>query len=150
MKTAKIKIPKGYEFDTFDSDTNEIKFKPLPVAKSKLVTTVEDLLKENKLTKASFDKSCKDLEKHEKAYRLLVMLAKTLNNGWKPNWKDSNEVKYYPWFEMESSSGFRFIDGYDIWRSGSDVGSRLAFKSDELAKHAGKYFVDLYKDFMVL
>jgi hypothetical protein len=41
----------------------------------------------------------------------LFILAEEWNAGWKPNWQDNNEWKYYPWFDMEKDknnpSGFR-------------------------------------------
>jgi hypothetical protein len=83
------------------------------------------------------------------AHFKLVLIAEALNEGWKPNWKDSSEYKYYPWFEMDSPSGFRFDDVYYDFAY-STVGSRLCFKNEALAKYAGKQFIDLYKALMVL
>lgn len=46
--------------------------------------------------------------KHQKAiianYKLIV-IAEALNEGWKPNWQDSDEYKYYPWFDMSNPAG---------------------------------------------
>jgi hypothetical protein len=88
-------------------------------------------------------------EQDEIAYRILKMLAKSLNQGWVPDWSNHNEYKYYPYFELGGSSGFRF-HGYGLWRSHSLVGSRLCFKTRELAEHAGKHFTDVYRKFMVI
>ena len=83
-------------------------------------------------------------------FRKCTVIAKALNEGWLPDWNNSNEYKYYPWFDMRSSGGgFSFYDyGYDYSFSG--VGSRLCFKSAELAEYAGKHFLDLYKSWMVI
>jgi hypothetical protein len=83
------------------------------------------------------------------AHAKLVIITEALNDGWKPNWKDSNEWKYYPWFDMSSPSGPAF-DGCDYWYSISTVGSRLCFKSEELAEYAGKQFQKLYRQYFVL
>lgn len=32
------------------------------------------------------------------AYHKLTVITRALNNGWKPNWDDPNEWKYYPLF----------------------------------------------------
>lgn len=80
-------------------------------------------------------------------YKLLI-IAEALNEGWKPNWKDSGEYKWYPWFQMQSSSGFRFVDALCCY-SLSRVGSRLCFKSEALAKYAGTKFKKLYKEYML-
>lgn len=46
--------------------------------------------------------------KHQKAivanYKLII-IAEALNEGWKPNWQDSDECKYYPWFDMRNPAG---------------------------------------------
>ena len=32
----------------------------------------------------------------ERAYKQLKIIVKALNEGWKPDWNDANETKYYP------------------------------------------------------
>jgi hypothetical protein len=86
------------------------------------------------------------------AHYKLMIIAEALNEGWKPNWDNYDEYKYYPWFDMEGSSsgsGFSFCD-CDGWITGSSVGSRLCFKSRELAKYIGETFVDLYREYFVM
>lgn len=116
------------------------------------IKTVEDLLEENGITREEFDESCEDLEKDEVAYRLIKMLVKTLNEEWTPNWSNSSEYKYTPWFNMNdksSSSGFSY-HVCDYWTSTTIIGSRLCFKSGELAKYAGEQFIDIYRDYMII
>lgn len=87
--------------------------------------------------------------KDEVAYIRLKLIAECLNEGWTPNWDDTNETKYYPYFDMRSGVGFS--DSLcDYWRANSCVGSRLCFKSRELAEYAGKQFEVIYKDFLTL
>lgn len=80
----------------------------------------------------------------EIAYKKLKVIIAALNEGWTPDWNNSNEVKYYPWFEMRS--GFRLIR-VDVSYGSSDVGSRLCFRTRDLANYAVSQFPDLYKDF---
>lgn len=55
---------------------------------------------EDVLTKLGFTKD-------EIAYRKLKTIAEALNEGWRPNWADSNEYKYWPWFVYNpASAGF--------------------------------------------
>lgn len=94
-------------------------------------------------------------DNHQKAlvaHYKLVIIAEAVNEGWKPNWDNWDEIKYYPWFDLEgSSSGASFsCYGYDGWVTYSVVGSRLCFKTWELAEHIGKTFIDLYKDYFLL
>lgn len=149
MQTLKIEIPKGYEIDTFDQASGEIRFREKPKSAIERILTVADVLKDNGITEQQFNDSCKGLAPDEVAYRIVKLLVKSLNEGWTPDWSNHNEYKYYPWFEMLGSSGFRFI-GYDYWYSASDVGSRLCFKTRALAEHAGKHFTDVYKQLMVI
>ncbi len=83
------------------------------------------------------------------AYTKLVIIAKALNEGWKPNWSDSNEYKYVPWFKEKSGFGLSY-DVYDGWVTFTAVGSRLCYKSRELAEYAGKQFADLYNEFLTI
>jgi len=85
----------------------------------------------------------------EIAYKQLKTIIKALNEGWIPNWKDTNEYKYYPYFNMSVASGFGFSASvYCCDLSYSYVGSRLSFKNRELSNYAGKQFETLYEDFM--
>ena len=147
METLKIQIPTGYEIDSFDKSSGEIKFKPKPKKVTERIKTVSDVLADNGITQQQFDLECKWLSDHEVAYRILHLLAKSLNEGWTPDWSNSGQYKYVPWFDL--SSGFRF-DGDVYWASRSAVGSRLCFKSSEMAEHAGKQFLDVYRKFMVI
>lgn len=85
----------------------------------------------------------------EVAYKQLKTIAKALNENWKPDWNNTSEYKYYPWFEYKKGIGFVFdVCGYDIQRSG--VGSRLCFKNRELAEYAAKQFQSIYNDFLTI
>jgi hypothetical protein len=87
----------------------------------------------------------KHLQKQVIADYKLVVIAEALNEGWKPDWNNSSEYKYYPWFKM-SSSGVGFsCGGCGCVGSVSVVGSRLVFKNIELAKYFGKQFINIHK-----
>ena len=115
-----------------------------------------------KSTIISFAAACKKLKiktalpvvtdlpkKHQKAmiaHYKLTIIAEALNDGWQPDWKNYDQGKYYPWFEV-TKSGFSFvIVDYDYWNA--NAGSRLCFRSRELAEYAGKLFTDIYNDFL--
>ena len=92
--------------------------------------------------------------KHQKAiianYKLII-IAEALNEGWKPNWQDSDEYKYYPWFDMSNPAGV----GYSNTNSAASstlapVGSRLCLKNRELAIYFGQTFTDLFNDSLLL
>lgn len=84
----------------------------------------------------------------EIAYKKLKVIAKALNEGKVLSYADSNQKKWYPWFEY-SGSGFRFYDTYCVCTyTLTSGGSRLCFHSDELAKYAGTQFIELYNQFL--
>jgi hypothetical protein len=86
--------------------------------------------------------------KDEIACRKLKTITEALNEGWNPDWKDENQKKWNPFFR--TSSGFVF-DAADYSLTATYVGDglRLCLKSKELAKYAGKHFIDLYRDFIL-
>jgi len=147
METLKIEIPKGYKVKSFNEETGEIKFEAKPKPVTERIKTIEDVLKDNGTSQSEIDIMFADVPDHFKHQHVAELLAKSLNEGWTPNWDDLNEYKYYPWFNM-SSSGFRY-DGCAFWGTHSVVGSRLCFKSRKLSVYAGENFTELYKKFMI-
>ena len=106
------------------------------------------------------------------AYMKLRIITAAINEGWEPKFTE-DEWRYYPWFylftEEEYSrfseekkqrcvlracsdayayGGLVYASAYDA-SAGSNalVGARLAFESEEKAKHAGVYFKELWADF---
>lgn len=97
----------------------------------------------------------KEHQKAITAHYKLVIIVQALNEGWTPNWNDISQWKYYPWFTIEADakrpSGFGFsLTLYDCWLTRTPVGSRLCFKSRELALYAGKQFKNLYKEYFLI
>lgn len=85
------------------------------------------------------------------AYMKLCTIVEALNEGWKPNWDDKYERKYYPFFFMSPSS-FAFDESVCTCSSASacpGCGSRLCLKSKELSDYCGTQFLYLWKEFML-
>ena len=83
------------------------------------------------------------------AFLKLSIIRKALNEGWEPNWDNSSEYKYYPWFTNKSGLGLSY-GGYGHSNTVTGVGSRLVFKTSALAIYAGKQFETIYRDFFNL
>jgi hypothetical protein len=81
-------------------------------------------------------------EKSLIAFVSLQIIMKALNEDWKPNWNDLNELKYWNYFNINNGT-FSYSTYYDI--SYMSVPSALFFKSRELAEYAAKKFIELYK-----
>lgn len=111
------------------------------------------------------------------AFLKLRIITAALNQGWAPDRTNGDEYKYYPWFCLYTEDEYNDLDDDDKEKccrvvgrsyvsanasgglvcasadsassgSGTSVGSRLAFKTRELALYAGKQFVDLWCDFV--
>ena len=106
------------------------------------------------------------------AYMKLRIITAAINEGWEPKFTE-DEWRYYPWFYLfteEEYSRFSeekkqrcvlracyyaYASGGLVYAvangasagSGTSVGARLAFESEEKAKHAGVYFKELWADF---
>lgn len=104
---------------------------------------------------------------------LLRIIAAALNEGWEPTF-GKDEWRYFPWFYIYSKEELEEMDEEERSRvvgragsgayaygglayanaldasSGSDTGngSRLAFKSEELAVYCGQQFIDIWVDFI--
>nr|DAZ04151.1 MAG TPA: hypothetical protein [Caudoviricetes sp.] len=89
------------------------------------------------------------LTEHDIAYQKLAIVTEALNEGWKADWDNSDENKYYPYFIMSPSS-FAFCgSGYVNACAFAGSGSRLCYKTRELAEYSAKQFIDIWKDIQI-
>jgi len=83
------------------------------------------------------------------AYYKLLIIYQAINNGWKPNWGNWNEYKYYPWYEV-LSSGFGFSGAAYLYdRTDSIVGSRLCTDTREKALYIAEQFRAEYIEYFL-
>ena len=107
------------------------------------------------------------------AYLKLRIIVAALNEGWEPKF-EKGEYRYYPWFYLYTKEEYDELDdeqkGRCVLRSGNYSfscrgfvssgtnynasysytinGSRLAFRTRELADYAGRQFIEEWADFM--
>ena len=117
------------------------------------IKTFDDVIRELGDDPEEFKNAISIMEEPDEiAYVKLKLIAKALNEGWTPDWSNGEWDKWYPWFKMDdSSSAGRFsfcaaVNRYSL----SLIGSRLCFKSKDLATYAGTQFLDIYKDFFTV
>ena len=108
------------------------------------------------------------------AYMKLRIIVAALNEGWKPQFI-TGEYRWFPYFILYTKDEIDKMDEETkarvVYRSNSNananggvsyaysnrdsayvhanIGSRLAFKTEELAEYAGKQFAEIYADFML-
>lgn len=92
----------------------------------------------------------------EIARRKLETIAVALNEGWLPDWNNTDEYKYYPYFYIQEDAKGKGVAGLSCPHTngtsasaGSHVGSRLCFYASRLAKYAGDHFADLYEQVLI-
>ncbi len=110
------------------------------------------------------------------AYLKLRIITAALNEGWEPQFTE-DERRYFPWFVLYTQKewdkldegikkggvlfgGFAYygaaaglVSVYSFYvpsDANATVGSYLCFKTDELARYAGRQFADLYADFYLI
>lgn len=106
------------------------------------------------------------------AFLKLRIITEALNEGWRPQFV-KDERRWYPYFRLYTKEEIEKMDdeikARVVARSNNNAfayggvscagacddsavvsassGSRLAFRTEDLAKYAGKQFIDIYADF---
>ena len=150
-KTLQIQIPKGFKIEDFDINSGIIKFTTESIIER--IKSIDDAI--NELGEDDEDvKALRVIEnlsipKHIISQLQSIIIAKALNEVWVPDWNDSSQYKYFPYFDMESSSAGGFVcNDYGSRGTYAAVGSRLCFKSRELAEYAGKQFIEIHNKYL--
>lgn len=113
------------------------------------IKTYEDACRE--LDIPLIPKRCEYMTEDEMAYYSLKVIAKALNEGWEPDWSNKNQKKWYPWFKVpETNAGLSYSHtSYAVSGTRAGIGSRLCFKTGELAEYAGRQFIKLYEKYLL-
>lgn len=109
------------------------------------------------------------------AYLKMRIVVAALNEGWKPDWSNKDEYKWYLWFYILTEEEYNDLDddakcrvvgralsyahaygglgySYASYVSSDSVthyGAHLAVKSKELAVYAGQQFGELWASFLI-
>ena len=70
------------------------------------------------------------------------------NNGWRPNWANTSQKKWYPYFSCVPVFAFSGTLYYYVYAA-TYCGSRLCFKEQEMAEYIGKKFIKKYKKYLL-
>lgn len=88
----------------------------------------------------------------EIARRKLETITAALNDGWKPDWNNTSQAKWVPWFYIEpnqeqgaTSAGLACARTYRAPAyTYAYIGSRLCFSTQRAARYAAQQFTELY------
>ena len=112
-----------------------------------LINKNEDKLEKvfnfNKTTEEQFNKKWEGFEEHEKYGALERLIANFYNKGEKPDWENTKQYKYYPYFIMNKVD-FR-CNSYDGYSAYSSASSRLVFLRKEDMLEAVELYLNVYK-----
>ena len=77
------------------------------------------------------------------------LLAKVFNEDWIADFNDSNQFKYYPWFERKSS-GWVFRASSCHYSYSYGWGAFSYFKNKDIVNYIGsnKEFVNIYNEYL--
>lgn len=170
MKSKKIEIevPNGKKPEWVNGVLTLVDEKPKNVMER--IKTFEDACNELGIDYNEWmqDKKELGLEADVIAYLKLRIIEAALNEGWKPQFT-TDEYRYFPWFFLYTQSEIDEMSEEEksrvVYRSSSNagayaityrdssstyasIGSRLAFKTRELAEYAGRQFVEIWADYV--
>lgn len=172
-KKIEIEVPNGKKPEWVNGVLTLVDEKPKNVMER--IKTFEDACNELGIDHNEWmqDKKELGLEADVIAYLKLRIIAAALNEGWKPQFT-TDEYRYFPWFclytqseidEMNEEDKSRVVSRsyYNAYANGgvayaytyndssytyTNIGSRLAFKTRELAEYAGRQFVEIWADYV--
>lgn len=89
------------------------------------------------------------------AFTKLIIITAAINDNREPNFNDSSERKYYPWYWIKAddkhSGGFAFFDSCCVYAiTYAYLGSRLCFFDEASTKFAINQFEKIYLDFLLI
>lgn len=84
------------------------------------------------------------------AFHKLVVITRALNEGWRPDWSNAGQPKWFNWWYTNGNAGLACAGSYDAPSLAvAHFGSRLCFKSEALADYAAKTFKGLYEEYLM-
>ena len=83
------------------------------------------------------------------AFHKLVVITRALNEGWRPDWSNTNQPKWFNWWWTKVMRASPVRSTYAPSSTDASIGSRLCFKSEALADYAAETFKELYEDYLM-
>lgn len=111
------------------------------------IKTLEDAIEETgRPTTPEFADVPEDLREYFKAQYNAIVVAEALNEGTKMDYRNGEQQKWLPWFNVLRPAGVSFdAAGYDCSYAAAGRAARLCLKSEALAKYAGTQFPEIHE-----
>jgi hypothetical protein len=88
-------------------------------------------------------------ERSINAFYQIQIISRVLNEDDKfPDFTNSSQHKYYPYFERKSLGWVLGSNGFSRYYDWSVIGFGCLYKTSEKAIYAGTTFLDIYKDYL--
>lgn len=134
MKTIKIEINgKEVEITLTKEQLKQIESK----------NSMQKIYEYYNTTEEKFNKLYKDVSEFAKNQEIERMIVSFYNKGVQPDWNNSNQYKYYPYFNLGKNFSY---DYYYRWHSDSVTSARLAFLRKEDLLEAVEIFKEQYEN----
>jgi hypothetical protein len=86
-----------------------------------------------------------DMRDQAMAQYMLMAITEAKNDGWKADWTNSNQRKWFPYFGF-SPSGVRFYYScYNYSYASAGLAARLCLKDEATSDAAGTELTELYE-----
>ena len=105
--------------------------------------SMQKIYKYHNTTEEKFNKLFKNVSEFAKAQEIERMIVNFYNKGEQPNWDNSNQCKYYPYFSLGSNFSYYFSINLNSY---SNTSARLCFLRKEDLIEAVEIFKEQYEN----
>lgn len=134
MKTIKINI---------NGKETEITLTKEQLKQIKSQNSMQKIYEYHNTTEEKFNELYKNVSEFAKAQEIERMIVNFYNKGEQPNWDNSSQCKYYPYFNLGKNFSYDFCIN---WFSCSFVSARLCFLREEDLLEAVEVFKEQYEN----
>ncbi len=102
-------------------------------------------MKIKQLTIEDFSFLPEDQRKKTLAFHKIQNIIKLFNEGWKPDFNNANQRKYYPYFVKNASGWVLFSSYYRSSYSFDEVGF---YQDEDTSNHCARLFLPIYNEYL--
>jgi hypothetical protein len=87
------------------------------------------------------------------AFYKLSVIVQWINKGWDPDWSNYDQLKWFPWFWVETGAHAGLRNAYSYYapsRAYATFGARLCYKTEALVEEWAEKLLPLYNDMLLI